>query len=37
MINQRHIAHEGLGVLRWLAVAAAVTLPFLLMYMTQMR
>jgi hypothetical protein len=37
MINQRHVAHEGLGVLRWLAVAAAVTLPFLLMYVTQIR
>jgi hypothetical protein len=35
MINQGHVAHEGLGVLRWLALAAAVVLPFLLMYMTQ--
>jgi hypothetical protein len=37
MINQRHVAHEGLGVLRWFALAAAVTFPFLLMYLTQIR
>jgi hypothetical protein len=37
MINQRHVAHEGLGVLRWFAVAAAIALPFLLMYVAQIR
>jgi hypothetical protein len=37
MINQHHIAHEGLGVLRWLALAAAVAFPLLLIYMTQIR